>query len=204
LRRQELIRSGDRGLVFVVSAPAGTGKTTLVEMLTREFSQIIQSISFTSRNIRGNEKQGIHYNFVSPQEFEEKIAQGDFLEYAKIYGNFYGTSKSWVEQQRNQGKHVVLVIDTQGAMQVRKLIDAVFVFVMPPSLATLEARLIKRKTETMGAITTRLALASEEIKVGSKEYDYLIVNQDLEVAYQILKSIFVAESHRISGCLQSK
>ena len=104
-----------KGLIFVVSAPAGTGKTTLTQMLVDEFPCVIESISFTTRKIRGDEVQGVHYNFISKEEFEEKIADGDFLEYAEIYGEYYGTSRSWVESKRNEGKHVVLVIDTQGA-----------------------------------------------------------------------------------------
>lgn len=185
-----------KGLIFVVSAPAGTGKTTLTHMLVDEFPCIIESISYTTRKIRGDEVQGVHYNFVSREEFENRIANGDFLEYVELYGEYYGTSKSWVENKRNEGKHVVLVIDTQGALKIKKNTDASFIFIMPPSLEILRERLVKRKTETSEAIDRRLGWASEEIKVGKTQYEYIIVNHELKTAYQVLRSIFIAEEHR--------
>jgi guanylate kinase len=192
----QLLGNIKKGSIFVVSAPAGTGKTTLIEMLVSEYPCVVESISYTTRKIRGEEVQGKHYHFVTRKEFENKISNVDFLEYAEIYGEYYGTSSSWVEGKRREGKHVVLVIDTQGAMKLKGKCDAVFIFIMPPSLGTLRERLEKRKTETPQAIENRLEWAKREIEVGKTEYEYIIVNHDLNEAYQVLKSIFIAEEHR--------
>ncbi len=179
----------------MLSAPAGSGKTTLTEMLVKEFPCVVESISFTTRQPRGKEVDGKHYFFISREEFQRKIIEGEFLEYAEIYGDYYGTSWKWVEEQRNQGKHVVPVIDTQGAAQVREKCLATFVFILPPSLEALRERLTKRKTESPEEIGKRLNWAKKEIEE-SKKYDYAIVNHDLETSYQVLKSIFIAEEHR--------
>jgi guanylate kinase len=184
------------GSIFVISGPAGTGKTTLTQMLVDEFPCITVSISFTTRKMRNNEAQGVHYNFIDKAEFEQKIASDDLLEFAQIYGEYYGTSKSWVEKQRKGGKHVVLVIDTQGALKIKKFVDAVFIFIMPPSLEALRTRLENRNTETAEVITKRLNWATNEIETGKKEYQYIVVNKHLDTAYQVLRSIFIAEEHR--------
>lgn len=193
-----------KGLVFVVSAPAGTGKTTLVEMLVKEFPFIIESVSFTTRKKREGEIPGEHYHFISKEEFERKISDGDFLEYAEIYGEYYGTSKAWVENKINEGKHVVLVIDVQGAMKIKDLLHAAFIFIMPPSLDALQKRLLMRQTETAEAIELRLQWAIKEMDLGKKYYEYLIVNDDLSTAYQVLKSIFIAEEHRVRNTKLNK
>ena len=190
----KLLGNLKKGLLFVISAPAGTGKTTLASMMMDEFPCVIQSISMTTRKPRDGEIPGVHYHFITKQEFEARIAKHEFLEYAQIYGDYYGTSIKWVEEQRNNGKHVMLVIDTQGAMQVRQQTQAVLIFIMPPSLDELRQRLTMRKTETDAMIACRLNWAKHEVDA-SKGYDYLIVNEDLEVAYQVLKSIFVAVEH---------
>jgi guanylate kinase len=184
------------GLIFVVSAPAGTGKTTLVQRLMQEFPSIIASISYTTRQPREGEIPGVHYHFISDAEFETKIVAGDFLEYVKLYGTYYGTSREWVRGQQYQGKHVVLVIDTQGALQLKGQFPAIFIFVRPPSLESLRERLNQRQTESAEMIEKRLAWAQTELQVAQK-YDYEIINDDLEIAYQILRSIFIAECHRI-------
>ncbi|KAF3361432.1 Guanylate kinase [Chlamydiales bacterium STE3] len=186
-----------RGLIFIVSAPAGTGKTTLVNLLTSEFANIKQSLSFTTRQKRPGEEQGVHYQFVTPAEFEQKIAKGDFLEYAKVHGHYYGTSRSWVEGEVVKGNHVILVIDTQGALQLKGELQAVFIFVKPPSLAVLRSRLLQRKTDSIGEIERRIEWARTELEL-IPNYDYVILNEQLSVAYQVLRSIIIAEGHKIS------
>lgn len=186
-----------QGLLFVVSAPAGTGKTTLVTRLVEEFPCIVRSISYTTRKPRLNERNGVDYHFVSQERFHEMILQGDFLEYAKIYEEGYGTSKTWVQKQLESGKHVVLVIDTQGAKQIKeKKIKATTIFVKPPSLDELKKRLEKRGTDSQAAIDERFSWAEREL-VASKYYDYCVTNDSLETAYKVLLSIFIAEEHRV-------
>lgn len=185
-----------RGLLFIVSAPAGTGKTTLVHMLSSEFSCVVESISCTTRPPRAGEIPGVHYYFLSVDEFESKIAAGEFLEYVKLYGHYYGTLRPWVEEQLQQGKHVILVIDTQGGLQLKGKIPAAFIFIKPPSLDILRSRLMKRQTESQEGIEKRLAWAKKEM-VDGLTYDYHLVNDDLDMAYQVLRSILIAEEHRI-------
>ena len=197
---QKLLGSLPQGLVLVLSAPAGTGKTTLVHMLTKEFSCVVESISCTTRPHRYNESQGKDYHFLTKEKFEEKVREGDFLEYAEVFGYYYGTSSDFVLQQQKTGKHVILVIDTQGAMKLKNRgFPAVFIFVSPPSKEELRQRLIKRKTETLETIEERLAWAEHEMSM-VPQYDYHIVNDHLENAYAILRSIVIAEEHRV--CLR--
>ena len=184
-----------RGLVFVLSAPAGTGKTTLVEMLVKEFPCVIQSISYTTRAKRPQEREGGHYNFISVAEFEQKIAAHEFLEYVKLYGDYYGTSKLWVEEQLQKGKHVFLVIDTQGALQLMESLEACFIFLKPPSLEVLRERLMHRKTDAEEALQKRLSWAAKELGA-AHYYQYLIINDQLDIAYQALRSIVIAEEHK--------
>lgn len=185
-----------RGLLFILSAPAGTGKTTLVEMLVKEFPHVIQSVSFTTRAKRTNEKEGDHYHFITPAEFETKIAKHEFLEYVKLYDNYYGTSKIWVEEQLSQGKHVFLVIDTQGALQLMDSLSACFIFIQPPSLEILKQRLTHRNMDSEEAIAKRLSWAAKELEA-AHYYQYLIINDRLEIAYDTLRSILIAEEHKI-------
>ncbi len=184
-----------KGLIFVISAPAGTGKTTLAQMLCKEFSCVVESISYTTRKMREGEKEGEHYHFISEKEFVKRKAAGDFLESASFLGNHYGTSRSLVEESLKKGKHVLLVIDTQGAEQLKGKVDATSIFISPPSLDELKSRLLRRRTETPEAIAKRLEWATEEMKKKSA-YDYHIVNDNLEVAYAVLRSILVAEEHK--------
>lgn len=191
-----MAESTKKGLLFVVSAPAGTGKTTLVKMLDDEFPNIVTSISFTTRQPRLGEQPGSHYNFISESEFAKKIVEGDFLEHAQIYGHYYGTSKKWVKEQQEKGNHVVLVIDTQGALQLKGVIPAVFIFIAPPSMEILRTRLTNRKTESQEVVEQRLKWSEKEI-YDAQFYDYMIINDDLATAYQALRSIVIAEEHRI-------
>lgn len=186
-----------KGLLFVVSAPAGTGKSTLVDMLLQEFpNEIAESCSCTTRTPRPGEILKKHYDFLTIQEFEKKIDNDEFLEYVKVYGNYYGTLKEEVHSLQSSGKHVVLVIDTQGALQLMKTVPAVFIFITPPSLEELRRRLFKRQTEDKAKIEERIQWAENEIKHAEK-YDYQIVNDDLMITYTILKSIFIAEEHKV-------
>lgn len=192
----KVLGSLKKGLIFIISAPAGTGKTTLVRMLCDEFDCVAESISFTTRKPRPNEKEGKDYFFISKEEFEKKIQEGEFLEHAKVFEHYYGTSKKVVETERSRGKHVILVIDTQGAMQLREFLPAVFIFISPPSLEELRSRLIARKADTKESIENRLSWAEKEMTLASR-YDYQIVNDDLKVAYDVLRSILIAEEHKI-------
>ncbi|MDF2577129.1 MAG: gmk [Chlamydiales bacterium] len=184
-----------KGLLFILSAPAGTGKTTLVQMLTREFSCVKANVSCTTRAPRPNEFDKRDYFFITKEVFEEKIKKNDFLEYAEVFGHYYGTCRETVWQQQEQGNHVFLVIDTQGAMQLKGKVDAVFVFIKPPSITELRRRLLDRQTETMEVLERRLSWAEKELEIAT-EYDYQIVNEDLQICYQVLRSVVIAESHR--------
>lgn len=185
-----------RGLLFVLSAPAGTGKTTLVQMLTDEFPSVVASISKTTRPQRKDEINDIHYQFIDETEFKKCIDNEEFLEYVQLYGHYYGTSREWVESQLSQGKHVMLVIDTQGAKKVRDKLPGATIFVAPPSIEVLKQRLSKRNTESNEELQKRLIWAEEELQ-HQKEYDYCIINDNLLLAYQVLRSILIAEEHRL-------
>lgn len=184
-----------KGLVFIVSAPAGTGKTTLVKMLLNEFPHVVRSISYTTRPMRRNEVANRDYFFISPEEFENKIAHGDFLEYAQVFGHFYGTSRSFVESQTVKGKHVILIIDTQGALSIMEQLNAISIFISPPNLIELKSRLHRRKSESQEAIEHRLSFAEKEISLAPR-YTYHIVNDHLKTAYSALRAILIAEEHR--------
>lgn len=197
----KLLGNQKNGLVFVISAPAGTGKTTLVRMLRNEFSCVVESISYTTRQPRPGEVDGVHYHFIDEKEFKAKIANEEFLEFVSLYGHYYGTGYQAIQELQKQGKHVILVIDTQGAMQLKAMelkcaFKAIYIFLKPPSLKILKERLLTRSTENTQVIEKRLDWAKQEL-VAASQYDYCIVNDDLMIAYQILRSIFIAEEHRI-------
>ncbi|NGX34845.1 MAG: Guanylate kinase [Candidatus Anoxychlamydiales bacterium] len=195
---QKLLGNLKKGLFFIISAPAGAGKTTLTRMLTKEFESVIESVSFTSRKPRKDEKEGFDYFFVTKEEFEKKIKQGDFLEYAKVYDHYYGTSKSFVEKNLNEKKHVVLVIDTQGALKLKNKIDCTYIFISPPSIDTLRERMKKRADIDDVEIEKRISWANEEMKQ-ILSYDYNITNIDLDQSYEELRSIFIAEERKVKN-----
>ncbi|MBA3816901.1 MAG: guanylate kinase [Parachlamydiaceae bacterium] len=192
----KLLGNLKQGLVFILSAPAGTGKTTLVQKLVTEFPVVVANVSYTTRAPRTGEINGSHYHFVTEADFLARIAKGEFLEYVQLYGDYYGTSQLWLEEQLAHGKHVFLVIDTQGAKLLKEKINAIHIFVSPPSLEVLEKRLQSRKTEPESVIQKRLDWAKQEM-LAKNAYDYLIINDDLDTAYQVLRSIVIAEEHRI-------
>ncbi len=184
-----------KGILFVISAPAGTGKTTLVHMLCRQFPQISVSVSCTTRSPRENEIDGVHYHFLGKEEFENSVKQGRFLEFVELYGHYYGTSLDFVEEMLNSGRHVILVIDTQGAIKLKKCMAAVFIFIVPPSLEVLKERLVKRGSETEEDMQQRLDWAKHELSF-VKEYEYSVINDHIDSAYEVLKSIIIAECHK--------
>ena len=186
-----------RGLLFIVSAPSGAGKTTLVERLVERTPQLCMSRSFTSRATRTGESDGVDYNFVTRDRFEAMIAAGEFLEWADVFGNLYGTSARDTERLRDDGHDVVLVIDVQGARQLRRLgLEAISIFVMPPSAAVLAERLRGRSKDSEEAIARRLAVAKEEVAAFA-EYDFIVVNEELGPAVERIHSIVIAERARL-------
>jgi len=193
---KKILGNSGNGLLFVISAPAGTGKSTLVDMMLQEFPrEIAESCSCTTRSPRPNEVSNRHYEFLSLEEFERKIEANEFLEYAKVFGNYYGTRREEVNRLQGEGKHVVLVIDTQGAMKIKQQVPAIFIFISPPSFEELRRRLFKRRTEDEEKIQERLLWAKQEIAM-APNYDYHIINDRLEITYQVLRSIFIAEEHK--------
>jgi guanylate kinase len=185
--------SNARGLLFIVSAPSGAGKTTLVERLVEQLPNLKMSRSYTSRLARDGEADGVDYNFVSRERFEEMIAAGDFLEWADVVGNLYGTCANDTERLLEEGFDVVLVIDVQGARKVRAAgLDTTTVFVMPPSLGELEHRLRSRSKDSEEAIQRRLEVARAEVAAFA-DYDFVVVNDELTAAVDRLRSIVVAE-----------
>lgn len=172
------------GTLYVVAAPSGAGKTTLVKMLLQKKPYLRLSVSFTTRAPRPGEVQGREYNFVSQEEFQAMQARGDFLEWAEVHGNFYGTSRSWIEARMRENQEILLEIDWQGARQVRALFpEALGIFILPPDLETLSDRLSGRGTDSPQVIARRLAVAEAEMRhVG--EFDYVIINDDLNQALQ--------------------
>jgi len=188
---------GGRGLLFIVSAPSGAGKTTLVERLVEETPHLRMSRSYTSRAARAGEVDGVDYNFVTRDAFEKMAAAGEFLEWADVFGNLYGTRARDTERTLVAGDDVVLVIDVQGERQIRRRgIDAITVFVMPPSADVLEQRLRGRSKDSESAIQRRLATAREEV-AAFEEYDFIVVNDQLASAVDRLRSIVVAERARL-------
>jgi len=193
---EKLLGTLTRGIVIVISAPAGTGKTTLARMLMDEFSCISESVSCTTRPKRPGEIDKKDYHFMTQEEFKQKLDAGEFLEHAKVFSYFYGTLKKHVEKKLHEAKHVLLVIDTQGAMQLKKQnYPALFIFIRPPSIGELRSRLFKRKTEGQEHIEERLAWAEHELEMATN-YDYIITNDNLHHAYEILRSILISEEHK--------
>ncbi len=186
------------GILFIISAPSGAGKTSLVKALLEAEPELRLSISYTTRPPRPGEVKGRDYRFVSAREFERMLEAGEFLECAEIYGKQYGTPQKWIVEQMNQGRDILLEIDWQGAQQVRRLMPgAASIFILPPSLEVLEQRLRARGQDNPRAIAQRLAAAREEIShVG--EFDYVIINDEFNRAVQELISIIRAERLKLS------
>lgn len=193
---EEENRMNHRGLLVVVSGFSGVGKGTLVKKLVTECDNYALSVSMTTRKPREGEIDGVSYFFVDHDTFEQTIAQDGLVEYASYVGNYYGTPKAWVEEQRNSGKDVVLEIEVQGALKVKeKFPDAVLIFVLPPSAKELKRRLEGRGTETQDVVLKRLSRAEEE-SAFVEQYDYIVVNDDLGACMEAVNGIVRAEHQR--------
>jgi guanylate kinase len=181
------------GRLFIVSAPSGAGKTTLIERLVEDVPRLRMSRSYTSRSARPGERDGVDYNFITRERFEQMIAAHEFLEWADVFGNLYGTSAADVDRLLQSGDDVVLVIDVQGARQVRRLRpDATTVFVMPPSYDVLEQRLRGRSQDPEAAIVRRLQVAKAEVS-SFDEYDFIVVNDEVKAAVDLLRGIILSK-----------
>lgn len=184
------------GTVYVIAAASGTGKTSLVKELVESFDNIVASVSYTTREQRSSERNGENYFFVRKEEFEHMIAEQEFLEYAKVFDDYYGTSRNWVEEHINKGIDVILEIDWQGAQQIRELLsNSVSIFILPPTLQELRSRLETRKQDDAIIINKRLSAASEEIS-HCKDFDYIVVNDKFDEALVDLRSIIRSQQLR--------
>lgn len=182
----------NKGKLFVVSAPSGCGKGTILEEVLKNNDNLFYSVSATTRSPRVGETDGVNYYFLSTEEFKREIENGGMLEYAKFCDNFYGTPKQKVLEKLNQGIDVILEIETNGAMQIKKAMkEAVLIFIMPPSISELKRRLNKRGTEEQDIIDKRVNEAADEIRK-AREYDYIMMNDDLETAIQDFEAILKA------------
>ncbi|QSQ24981.1 guanylate kinase [Pyxidicoccus parkwayensis] len=185
------------GLLLVLSAPSGAGKTTLAHRLLKETPDSVFSISVTTRRPRGKEQDGVDYHFVDVATFQQKIERGEFVEWAEVHHHFYGSPQSAVDEARRKKSVAIFDIDVQGGQAIkRKHPDAVLVFVLPPSMEELERRLRDRQTDSDETIRRRMLAARSEMERGIASYDYIVVNDDFERAYSELRSVVVAERSR--------
>lgn len=199
LRAVGLGERPSQGLMFVVSAPSGAGKTSLCTKLMERVAGLTRSISFTTRPLRSVEKDGLDYHFITPEEFRERIRRGEMAEWAEVHGALYGTGLSALEKERSEGQDVLLAIDTQGAQRVKERFgqEVVTIFLFPPSLEILEQRLREREADPEGEIRRRMAEAEREMRQWS-HYDYVVVNDDFDEALEKLQAIILAERCRTS------
>ena len=185
------------GTLYIVSAPSGAGKTSLVRQLIQQISNLTLSVSHTTRESRNGESEGVDYHFISPEKFVEMVEGAEFLEHAQVFNHYYGTSEAWVKEQLKSGQDVILEIDWQGATQVRRLMpNARSIFILPPSRAVLEERLRNRGTDSDQVIERRLAEAKKEMSHYS-EADYLVINDDFDRALAQLESILLSNRSKI-------
>ena len=194
----KIIKQKEKGILTVISGPSGAGKDSIVnEVVKRKNIDVWVSISMTSREPRGTEQNGTEYFFVTKKQFEDHIKKDDFLEYAEYNGNYYGTPKSKINEYLNQGIDVILIIEIKGALQIKNLIpEALFIFIMPPSMRELKERLINRGTDSEEMIISRFKTAYQEINEVTK-YNYVVVNDNLEKAVEKVEAILLAEKCRV-------
>lgn len=192
-----IVKTKERGNLIVVSGPSGAGKDTIVNELKKINKNIWVSISMTTREKRPGDIEDVSYYFVSTSEFESRIKEGKFLEYAEYNNNYYGTPKDKILDKLNNGIDVILVIEIQGALKVKELIkDAIFIFILPPSMQELKRRLIERKTESIDKIINRFQTAYKEINEVTK-YNYVVVNDDIHTSVEKVNSILLSERCRV-------
>ena len=193
----DIIRTRERGNLIVISGPSGAGKGTIISALSGINKNFWVSISMTSRDIRSNDIPGVTYFFVSKDEFEKRISNDEFLEYATYNGNYYGTPKDKILDKLNEGIDVILEIEIQGALKVKEIVpDAIFIFILPPSMSELRNRLIKRETDSVDKILSRFKIAYKEINEVTK-YNYVVINDDLDSAVLKVNSILLSERCRV-------
>ena len=192
-----MIKSKKQGILVIISAPSGAGKGSVIEEMKKQNENLWVSISATTRKPRANDKEGITYYFLSKEEFEEKLNENYFLEYTNYAGNYYGTPKKQIQEHLDKGQDVILEIEIEGAMNVKKLIpEALCIFIMPPSLKELKRRLECRGTDTKEKILERFKIAYKEINEFTK-YNYVVVNDEIEIAADKVLSIIKAEKCRV-------
>ena len=194
-----------KGLLFIVSAPSGAGKTTLCGMASSAMDNIRYSTSFTTRAPREGEEDGVDYHFVDRRKFQGMIDRNDFLEWAEVHGNMYGTSLSELESLLEEGYDTLLDIDVQGARQIRERVkNGTFIFVLPPSLDVCRERLLKREGDTIEDIGLRMENAKREMEE-VEHYDYIIINDNLDTASETFRSIIIAErSRRVNALAEAR
>jgi len=186
-------------MIFVISAPSGAGKTTLINRLLQSDDELVFSISTTTRDMRKGEINGVNYHFISKDEFCRMIENDEFLEWAEVHGNYYGTTKKEIDRLKKSCKIPLFDVDIQGGRNLKeKIIEGVFIFIIPPSLTVLKERLISRNTETTEQIILRLKNAYNEI-AEYINFDYLIVNSDIDSSFQKLESIIIAEKCKVKN-----
>lgn len=186
------------GILYIVSAPSGAGKTSLVRELVQQIEGVTLSVSHTTRESRPGETEGVDYHFVKAENFTEMLSNTEFLEHAQVFGNYYGTSETWVKHQLESGLDVILEIDWQGAAQVRRLMpNACSIYILPPSRSVLEKRLRNRGQDSDKVIAARMAEAKEEMS-HYNEANYLVINDNFELALSQLKSILLSNRQRIA------
>ncbi|ACD51033.1 guanylate kinase [Clostridium botulinum] len=186
-----------RGLLIVISGPSGAGKGTICKELLEKNDNLLLSVSATTRSPRNGEVDGVNYHFLSKENFITRIEKNDFLEHAEVYGNYYGTPKSNVDEMLDSGRDVILEIDIQGALKVKENTEeGVFIFILPPSMEELKQRIINRGSETPESLMKRFKSAYKEINFVSK-YNYAVVNDEVDVAVEKLEAIILAEKCRV-------
>lgn len=187
----------NKGVLIIISGPSGAGKGTICKALLEKHNDLFLSVSATTREPRKGEVNGVNYYFLTKEEFKSKIEEGDFLEWAEVYGNYYGTPKSKVQEMIDSGKNVILEIDIQGALKVKENSEeGVFIFILPPSMEELKHRIINRGSETPESLLERFNSAYKEINYISK-YNYGIVNDTVESAVNKIENILVSEQCRV-------